>query len=88
MIRDGDYCLTADPEIDLSRQNMFKEEYIGDIKKTGLINFQLFNLRKDPHQDHDLASQEPERLVKMKEQMQTLHREVVAEAFDWRLEKK
>jgi arylsulfatase A len=84
VIRDGDYCLIADPEIDLPRQNMFKEEFIGDIKKTGLLNFRLYNLRNDAGQEHDLASQQPDRLAKMKEQMLDLHREVVAEAYDWR----
>ena len=34
VIRDGDWCLLADPEIDLPRQNMFLERFIGDIKKT------------------------------------------------------
>lgn len=63
---------------------MFKEEFIGDIKKTGLLNFRLYNLRNDAGQEHDLASQQPDRLAKMKEQMLDLHREVVAEAYDWR----
>jgi len=84
VIRDGDYCLIADPEIDLPRQNMFKESFIGDIKKTDLINFRLYNLRKDPKQENDLASQQPERFAKMKQQMLDLHREVVTEAYDWR----
>jgi arylsulfatase A len=84
VIRDGDYCLIADPEIDLPKQNMFKEEFIGDIKKTGLLNFRLYHLRNDTGQEHDLASQQPDRLEKMKQQMLDLHREVVAEAYDWR----
>ncbi len=84
VIREGDFCLIADPEIDLSRQNMFKEEYIGDIKKTALINHQLFNLREDPGQKNDLAKALPERFEAMKQKMDVLHRDVVDEAFDWR----
>jgi arylsulfatase A len=87
VIREGDYCLVADPTIDLPRQNMFLEKFIGDIKQTGLKNFRLYNLRRDPHQDHDLSSQQAERLARMKEQMLKLHREVVTEAYDWRTEK-
>lgn len=87
VIREGDYCLIADPEIELSKNNMFLEEYIGEIKQTDLLNFRLYNLRKDPHQDNDLSSQDPERLAKMKEQMLELHREVVTEAYDWMLER-
>jgi len=86
VIREGDYCLIADPEIDLPRGNMFKEEYIGNIKKTGLANFRLFNLRDDAPQQHDLAKAEPARFEKLKRKMLKLHREVVAEAYDWRKE--
>jgi len=84
VIRDGDYCLLADPELPLSRGNMFKESFIGDIKKTALLNFRLHNLRKDPPQDVDLSQKEPEIFSKMKAQMIQLHRDVVDEAFDWR----
>ncbi len=72
--------------IDLPRGNMFKEEYIGDIKKTALTNFRLFNLRNDAPQQHDLAKVEPARFEQLKRKMQALHREVVAEAHDWRKE--
>ena len=84
MIRDGDYCLIADPEIDLPRQNMFKEEFIGDIKKTGFTNFRLFDLTKDPEQEHDLAGEQPERFDAMKKKMVELNADVMAEAIDWR----
>ncbi len=84
VIRDGDYCLIADPEIDLPRQNMFKEEFIGDIKKTGFTNFRLFDLTKDPEQEHDLAGEQPERFDAMKKKMVELNADVMAEAIDWR----
>lgn len=84
VIRDGDWCLLADPEIELPRQNMFLEKFIGDIKKTGFINYRLHNLRSDATQDIDLSKKEPERFAKMKAQMIKLHRDVMDEAFDWR----
>ena len=84
VIRDGDWCLLADPEIDLPRQNMFLERFIGDIKKTDLKNYRLHNLRTDAAQEIDLSEKEPDRFAKMKAQMLKLHRDVMDEAFDWR----
>jgi arylsulfatase A len=84
VIRDGDYCLLADPEIDLPKQNMFLEKFIGDIKATALTNFRLHNLRADATQDTDLSGKEPETFSRMKKQMLELHRNVMDEAFDWR----
>ena len=84
VIRDGDWCLLADPEINLPRQNMFLEKFIGDIKKTGFVNYRLHNLRTDPTQDIDLSGKKPERFARMKEQMLELHHDVMDEAFDWR----
>lgn len=84
VIREGDWCLVADPTLELPKGNFFKEEYIGMVKETGLTNFRLYDVRKDPHQDRDVADREPERLEAMKKSMVELHREVVAEAFDWR----
>jgi len=83
-IREGDWSLIADPELELSTQNMFLEEYIGPIKETKLVNFRLYNLREDEKQEQDVSDKFPERFAEMKKQMETLHREVVDEAFDWR----
>ena len=67
---------------------MFRESYIGDIKKTALINFRLHNLRTDATQDKDLSEKEPKRFAEMKKKMLALHRDVMDEAFDWRTVKK
>lgn len=84
-IRDGDWSLIADPELDLPTENMFQEEHIGMMKATELTNFRLFNLRTDPGQTVDLSDREPERLASMRETMVELHREVLDEAYDWRV---
>lgn len=83
-IRDGDWSLVADPELDIPTGNMFKEEYIGMIKETGLKNFRLYNLRNDPKQNLDVASENPEKFEALKQKMLELHKEIVAEAIDWR----
>jgi arylsulfatase A len=86
VIRDGDWCLTADPTIELPRGNMFKESYIGQIKATGLTNHKLYNLREDVSQSIDQAESHPKLFERLKATMLGLHDEVVKEAFDWRTE--
>lgn len=84
VIRDGDWCLTADPVINLSRKNLFLEKDIGLIKKTTLAGFQLFNLRTDAGQTTDRSLEEPERLNQMITVMNSLHHEIMEDAYDWR----
>ncbi|NNE93987.1 MAG: sulfatase-like hydrolase/transferase [Verrucomicrobiales bacterium] len=84
-IRDGDWSLVADPDYELSTSNMFMEEWIPKIKKGGYTNFQLFNLKTDPNQEANLADKEPERLAKMKAQMQEINASVMADGADWHL---
>jgi arylsulfatase A len=86
VIREGDWNLVADPTLDLPRANFFQEKWIGLVKDTGLTNFRLYHLRKDPDQTTDLADKEPDRLERMKKTMLALHREIAAEAHDWREE--
>lgn len=84
VIREGDWCLIADPELDIPTHNMFKEEWIGIIKESKLTNFRLYNLKDDIGQKNDLAAAQPKRLEAMKKKMIALHREVVTDAIDWR----
>ena len=84
VIRDGDWSLIADPEMDIPRINLFNEEWIGMIKETGLTNFRLYNLREDAGQQIDIAHDNPVVFEKMKNKMVGLHKEVASEAFDWR----
>src|SRR5690606_3278471 len=49
-IREGNWALVADPEVEISQNNLFQEDWIGLIKNSGLKNFRLFNLRKNPRQ--------------------------------------
>lgn len=83
-IREGDWNMVADPEMDIPTDNMFQEEWIGMVKETDLTNFRLYNLRKDPGQQNDLTEQNQEKFHEMKEKLLKLHREVVEEAIDWR----
>lgn len=84
-IRDGDWNMVADPVMDIPTDNMFQEEWIGMVKETGLTNFRLYNLRKDPGQQKDLAKENPAKYAQLKKKLLELHREVVIEAIDWRI---
>lgn len=84
VIREGIWNLIADPELDIPTGNMFQEEYIGMIKATKLVNFRMYNLRNDPKQTTDVASENPEIFESMKRKMVELHNEIVSEAIDWR----
>ena len=86
VIREGDWSLTADPDIELPRGNMFLEEYIGPIKEAKLVNFRLYHLRDDVAQQNDVSSQHPELLDALKKKMVRLHADVLEEAYDWRAE--
>jgi arylsulfatase A len=84
VIREGDWNLIADPDIDIPTDNYFEQEWIGLVKKTRFKNFRLYNLKDDPSQEINVASEHPEIFESMKTKMINLHDDVVKEAIDWR----
>jgi arylsulfatase A len=85
-MRDGDYSLVADPDYQLSTDNMFQEAWIPAIKQGGYRNFQLFNLKTDPNQTTDIAADYPDRLQRMKKQMLEINASIMADGHDWHLQ--
>ncbi len=84
-IRDGDFSLVADPDYEISTNNMFQESWIPRIKKGGYTNFQLFNLRKDPGQTTNLSELNPKKLAEMKSQLLKINESIMADGADWHL---
>ena len=84
VIREGDWVLVADPDPELPTDNLFREDWIGQVKAAELVNFRLYHTDLDPAQATDRAADEPERFEAMKARMKALHREVIDEAVDWR----
>ncbi len=84
-IRDGDWSLVADPDYELSTNNMFQEAWIPTIKRGGYTNFRLFNLKKDRAQTTDVSQMHPERLKAMKEALLSINASVMADGHDWHL---
>ncbi len=86
-MRDGDYSLVADPDYDLSTNNMFQEAWIPTIKSGGYRNFQLFNLKADPQQTTNIADKEPETLARLKKSLLEINASIMRDGHDWHLQK-
>lgn len=86
-IRDGDYSLVADPDYELSTNNMFQEAWIPTIKRGGYRNYQLFNLKTDPQQTTNLADKEPETLARLKKSLLKINASIMRDGHDWHLQK-
>ncbi len=82
-MRDGSYSLVADPDYELSKDNMFKEAWIPAIKSGSYTNYQLFDLAKDPNQTTNIAADQPELLEKLKKQLLEINASIMAEGADW-----
>ncbi len=82
-MRDGDYSLVANPDFELSTNNMFKEEWIPRIKSGGYTNFQLFDLKSDPNQTKNLAAEKPELLAELRAKLLSISASVLKDGHDW-----
>ena len=84
-MRSGSYSLVADPDFDISTDNMFQESWIPILKEGRYKNFRLFDLRADPAQEHDLSADRPEELRRLQRQLLQINQSIMDEAFDWHL---
>lgn len=84
-MRDGRYSLVADPDYELSTNNMFQEFWIPKVKRGGYRNFQLFDLQVDPKQTTNIAEQHPELFETLKTKLLTINASIMADGHDWHL---
>ncbi|QDU39292.1 Arylsulfatase [Maioricimonas rarisocia] len=84
-IREGDWKLVAgwDQTPDMPTGGSLKPGIVDALKRSELKHFELYNLREDLAEEHDLADSEPERLQRMAEQARQLYQEVIAEGPNW-----
>jgi arylsulfatase A len=75
-LRDGDWMI-------LGKWKAGTPQTLAAGKKAELVEFELYNLRTDPSQQHDLASQEPEQLARLREQLVKKYAEVQAAGPVW-----
>jgi hypothetical protein len=54
------------------------------IKNTKLVKFELYNIKNDPGQLHNLAIVEPERFAAMKKKMIQMHQNMIMEGVVWK----
>ncbi|MFK5920827.1 MAG: sulfatase-like hydrolase/transferase [Verrucomicrobiota bacterium] len=87
-LRDGDYSLVAEPDFEVSKNNMFQEAWIPSIKNGTYKNYQLFNLKDDPAQNNNLAAKQPKQLESLKKKLLDINASIMADGHDWHLEGK
>ena len=87
-IRDGEYSLIAyrDNEA-LPLTNRTEEAWIPLIREGGYQGYELYHLSEDPRQTMDLASHYPEKLQELKRKMLEINASVMADGYDWHLER-
>jgi len=86
-MRDGKYSLVAFRDnSSLSKNNLLEEAWIPMIKEGGYINYQLFDLGKDPNQKQDISDQLPVKLEELKKKLLEINASVMAEGTDWHLQ--
>lgn len=86
-LRDGRWSLTANPAYELSTNNLFRETWIPLIRSGGYTNWQLFDLERDPGQQHNLAAEQPEELARLKAVLEHINTSVMQDATDWNVAK-
>ncbi|MEM7476793.1 MAG: sulfatase-like hydrolase/transferase, partial [Planctomycetota bacterium] len=74
VIRDGDWKLLA-----IAAPKPKLRKVVEHIKKCEFSGFELYNLRTDPNESRNLASDEPDVLAMMKDKFLKLHHEIVAD---------
>ena len=84
-MRDGRYSMTAERDYELSKNNMFREEWIPLIKAGGYKNFQLFDLIDDPQQSKDISAEKPEVARRLKNALMRINASIMNDAVDWHL---
>ena len=85
-MRDGNHSLVAEPDYELSTNNMFQEAWIPTIRSGGYRNYQLFDLTADPKQQNNIAAENPQLLEQLKSKLLKINRSIMDEAHDWTTE--
>ncbi len=83
-VREGKWVLIANTnDAQRPKTHPLVRDDMPMIRTSKPIEFQLYDLNADPGQQHDLASINPEVLDRLKYKAIEMHRDVVAEGFDW-----
>ncbi len=85
-LRDGDHIILGYLDDPIKKHtHALTEPDMPMIKSAPLKSFELYDLKTDLAQEHDLSHAQPKRLRSMKEKLIALHRDVVADGPVWDL---
>ncbi|MEQ1859023.1 MAG: arylsulfatase, partial [Chthoniobacteraceae bacterium] len=83
-MRDGDWKILAGlDKTPGARSNDITEESERDFKTASLVNFEIYNLKRDIGETTNLATSEPARLEELRARLQSLYEQVRAESPTW-----
>ncbi|MCA9044343.1 MAG: sulfatase [Planctomycetaceae bacterium] len=83
-IRDGDWKLTAELDInDQGNLTDITDEQMQQLKTARPVSYELFNLREDRSESHNVSSQHPEKFESMKRILNAYYKEVQEEGPVW-----
>ena len=83
-IRDGRWSLIADTnDADREKAHQLLREDMPRIRDSKPVLFQMFDVSEDLGQQNELSDVNPKELRRLKAEMNTMHRDVVNEGFQW-----
>ena len=81
LMRSKDWVLTANWSVgDFHKRGRFSPKEVAIIKEASLVDFKLYNLKNDIHQDIDVSKENPRIFKKLKKQLVKSHKSVMDEA--------
>lgn len=83
-LRSGKYALIGFRDNpDLSVNNKLDENWIPMIKSGGYKNYELYDLKEDPKQENNIATENPEVVAQLKKALLRINKSVMSEGSDW-----
>ena len=82
-LRQGDYLICGCYDTDTKFKGRWIPKLMGFIRETPLERFELYNLANDRRQQHNLAENELERFVRMRDELVAAHQVQQETALGW-----
>ena len=82
-LRQGDYLICGFYDTDTKFKGRWIPKHMGFIRETPLKRFELYNLANDRRQQHNLAENELERFVRMRDELVAAHQVQQETALGW-----
>ena len=80
-MRDGNWKVLA--KLDIGKLNKVDARNMAQIKGATLSDFQVFDISKDIGESEDLSRSHPEKLIKLKQRLETHYKELVNGSHVW-----